>query len=74
MGDRKKIVAIIPARGGSKSIPRKNLVLIHGRPLIDYSIKTALASKAIQRVVVSTEDAQIKTAALASGAEVIDRP
>ncbi|MBV9302337.1 MAG: acylneuraminate cytidylyltransferase family protein [Acidobacteriaceae bacterium] len=73
MGER-KIVAIIPARGGSKGIPRKNLVLIHGRPLIDYSIKTALASKAIQRVVVSTEDAEIKATALAAGAEVIDRP
>ena len=50
------------------------MVRIHGRPLIDYSIKTALESKAIDRVVVSTEDPEIKSVALASGAEVIDRP
>lgn len=73
MKDR-NVVALIPARGGSKGIPRKNLVRIHGRPLIDYSIKTAFESKAIDRVVVSTEDPEIKSVALASGAEVIDRP
>jgi CMP-N,N'-diacetyllegionaminic acid synthase len=73
MRDR-KVVAIIPARGGSKGILKKNLAPIRGRPLIDYSVKTAIESKAIHRVVVSTEDPQIKSVALASGAEVIDRP
>ena len=69
-----KIVGLIPARGGSKGIPRKNLAAIHGRPLIDYSIQHALGSKRIDRVVVSTDDPEIKAVALASGAEVIDRP
>jgi CMP-N,N'-diacetyllegionaminic acid synthase len=70
----RKVVALIPARGGSKGIPKKNLAPIHGRPLIDYSVKTAIESKAIHRVVVSTDDPQIKSVALAAGAEVIDRP
>ncbi len=65
---------MIPARGGSKGIPRKNLVAIHGRPLIDYTISAARRSQLIQRVIVSTDDAEIKNVALASGAEVIDRP
>ena len=50
------ILAIIPARGGSKGIPRKNIRLLRGKPLIAYTIETALSSKYIDRVIVSTED------------------
>ncbi|MDO4784606.1 MAG: acylneuraminate cytidylyltransferase family protein [Propionibacteriaceae bacterium] len=67
------IVAIIPARGGSKGIPRKNLKPIAGRPLIEWTIGQALAVPGL-RVVVSTEDAEIAATAAAAGAEVIERP
>mgnify|MGYP000397295060 CR=1 FL=1 len=53
------VIAIIPARGGSKGIPRKNIVNVNGDPLISYSIRHALNSKIINRVVVSTEDEEI---------------
>lgn len=66
---KKNIVAIIPARGGSKGIKRKNLVTINNKPLIAYSIEQALASKSVNRVVVSTDDEEIKRVALAYKAE-----
>lgn len=69
-----KIVAIIPARGGSKGIPRKNLRPLAGRPLIAHTIDAARLSSAVTRVVVSTDDAEISTVATACGADVIDRP
>jgi len=65
-----KRLAIIPARGGSKGVPRKNLRLLAGKPLIAYAIGTALASRLIDRVVVSTEDAEIARVAEQYGAEV----
>ena len=65
-----EILGLIPARGGSKSIPRKNIRLINGKPLLAYSIGHALASRRITRVVVSTDDAEIAEAARAAGAEV----
>lgn len=68
------IVGIIPARGGSKRTPRKNIKLLAGKPLIAYSIEAALKSKYINRVVVSTEDAEIAGVARQYGAEVIERP
>ncbi|MFQ6027629.1 MAG: cytidylyltransferase domain-containing protein [Dehalococcoidia bacterium] len=64
------ILALIPARGGSKGVPRKNLRLLAGKPLIAYSIETALASQFIDRVVVSTDDAEIASVAQQYGAEV----
>ena len=64
------VVGFIFARGGSKSIPRKNLALLGGKPLLHHAIETALASKWIQRVVVSTENQEIAESALAGGAEV----
>ncbi len=67
-------VAIIPARGGSKGLPGKNLRLLAGRPLLAYSIDAALHCAGILRCIVSTEDPAIRAAALASRAEVIDRP
>ena len=68
------LVAVIPARGGSKGIPGKNLVPLNGRPLIHYTINAARQSKLIERVFVSTEDTLIKVAALECGAEVIEPP
>lgn len=52
-------VAIIPARGGSKRIPRKNIKAFHGKPMIAYSIEAALASGCFDKVLVSTDDAEI---------------
>lgn len=65
-----EVLAIIPARGGSKGIPRKNIVDLYGLPLIAYSIKAALQTKYITRVVVSTEDLEIAKIAEEFGAEV----
>ena len=67
-------LAIIPARGGSKGIPRKNLRLLAGKPLLAYSIEQALASGRVSRVVVSTDDAEIADVARTYGAEVVHRP
>jgi len=68
------IIAIIPARGGSKSVPRKNIRLLCGKPLIVYTIEAALSSKYIRRVIVSTEDLEIAEIAKECGAEVTVRP
>ena len=68
------ITAIIPARGGSKGLPGKNIKDINGKPLISWSIKSALESKLIDEVYVSTEDLVIKKCALEFGAKVDDRP
>jgi len=65
-----KCIAIIPARGGSKRIPRKNIKDFFGKPLIAYSIEVALASKLFDKVVVSTDDEEIASIAKAYGAEV----
>lgn len=65
-----KCVAIIPARGGSKRIPRKNIKAFHGKPLIAYSIEVALASKLFDKVIVTTDDEEIADIAKQYGAEV----
>ena len=69
MYKNKKILAIIPARGGSKRILHKNLVDIHGKPLIYWSITAAKESKYIDTFIVSTDDEAIETAANQFGAE-----
>lgn len=69
-----RVVAIIPARGGSKGIPRKNIRLLCGKPLVAYSVEAALTSASVQEVYVSTEDSEIAEIARANGADVIDRP
>jgi N-acylneuraminate cytidylyltransferase len=69
-----EILAIIPARGGSKRTPRKNVKLIAGKPLIAHTIEAAFKSNYINKVVVSTEDAEIAQVAQAYAAEVIVRP
>ncbi len=63
-------IAIIPARGGSKRIPRKNIKEFHGKPMIAYSIEAAKKSKCFARIVVSTDDDEIAEIAKACGAEV----
>ncbi|MBA6291503.1 NTP transferase domain-containing protein [Colwellia sp. MB3u-70] len=68
-----EVIAIIPARGGSKGIPRKNLRPVAGRPMIYYSIAACIASKAIDVVVVSTDDDEIAVMAERFGAEVLMR-
>lgn len=66
---KNSVVAIIPARGGSKSIPRKNIKPLAGHPLIAYSIAAALEAKRIDRVIVSTDDDEIAAIARNYGAE-----
>ncbi|PHV12486.1 pseudaminic acid cytidylyltransferase [Chitinimonas sp. BJB300] len=63
-------VAIIPARGGSKRIPRKNIKSFHGQPMIAYAIKAARAAGLFDRIVVSTDDDEIAELAASLGAEV----
>lgn len=74
--DKQKLesIAIIPARGGSKSLPRKNIIPLAGKPLIHYTIKVAQKSGHLDRIAVSTEDSQIADIARSCGAEVIKRP
>ncbi len=63
-------IAIIPARGGSKRIPRKNIKLFHGKPMIAYSIEAAVKSGCFDKVIVSTDDHEIAEVAKKYGAEV----
>ena len=65
-----KCVAIIPARGGSKRIPRKNIKDFHGKPLIAYSIEVALKSELFDKVIVSTDNEEIAKIAKNYGAEI----
>ena len=64
------MIGLIPARGGSKGIPRKNLELLDGRPLIVWTIESALASGVFDRLIVSTDDPEIADVARRAGAEV----
>ena len=68
------VVAIIPARGGSQSIRRKNLARLNGEPLVTRAIRQAQAARTVDRVIVNSEDAEIRAVAAAAGAEVMDRP
>jgi CMP-N,N'-diacetyllegionaminic acid synthase len=70
LSERHEVLALIPARGGSKAIPRKNILPVAGKPLIAWSIGHALACPRITRVVVSTDDDEIAAVASAFGAEV----
>jgi len=67
---KKNAIAIIPARGGSKRIPRKNIKLFYGKPLIAYSIEVAISSKLFDKIIVSTDDEEIAKIAKTYGAEV----
>jgi len=68
------ILAVIPARGGSKGIPRKNIKTIAGKPLLVWTMEKAKKSKMIDKYIVSTEDNEIVSIAKDYGAEVIVRP
>jgi CMP-N,N'-diacetyllegionaminic acid synthase len=67
-------LALIPARGGSKAIPGKNVARVGGRPLIAWTIEAARAACSVDRVVVSTDSSEIASVARGLGAEVLDRP
>jgi N-acylneuraminate cytidylyltransferase len=71
---RRSAIAIIPARGGSKGIPRKNLCSLGGKPLVAHSIDAARRARTVERVVVSTDDAEIAAVAARHGADVVWRP
>jgi len=74
MDNKPKILAIIPARGGSKGVPDKNIKQISGKPLLAYTIEAAKRSKYIDRLVISTEDKKIADVAKEFRVQVIDRP
>ncbi|HKY69008.1 MAG TPA: acylneuraminate cytidylyltransferase family protein [Acidimicrobiales bacterium] len=65
-----EVLAIVPARGGSKGIPRKNLVTLLGKPLLWWSVRAALDAETVTRTIVSTDDDEIAAAGEAAGAEV----
>ena len=74
MLDGKRLIAIIPARGGSKSVPGKNVHSLGGKPLLAWSIEVAQQVSDIDRIIVSTDDAEIASVGRAFGAEVYARP
>ena len=71
---KKNVLSIIPARGGSKGIIKKNLQIVGGLPLVVHSINQSLESRIVNRVVVSTDDKEIAWISKKYGAEVIERP
>jgi len=71
---RGRVIAVIPARGGSKGLPRKNLRILAGVPLIVHSIRAAQEAELVDLVIVSTEDVEIADVAEAHGAQVVQRP
>lgn len=72
--DRPSILGVIPARGGSKGVPRKNIREVAGKPLLVWTIEAAQRSTLLQWWVVSTEDPSISDIARSHGAEVLNRP
>ena len=74
MMDDTYIVGLIPARGGSKGVARKNIRLLGGKPLVVYSIDSAKRSRYLDRVIVSSEDAEILAVARAADCDVLERP
>lgn len=74
MIDHERVIAVIPARGGSKAVPLKNIVPLGGKPLIVWSIEIAQAVTPVDRIIVSTDDAAIAAVAVQHGAEVYRRP
>jgi CMP-N,N'-diacetyllegionaminic acid synthase len=74
MMNGERVIAVIPARGGSKSVPGKNIRPVGGKPLLAWSIDVAKQVSEIDRIVVSTDDAQIASVGSAQGAEVYARP
>ncbi|MFC4492751.1 cytidylyltransferase domain-containing protein [Streptomyces ovatisporus] len=73
-GTARRVVAVIPARGGSKGVPAKNLATVGGAPLVTRAVRECLAARLVTDVVVSTDDFGIAAAARAAGAQVVERP
>jgi CMP-N-acetylneuraminic acid synthetase len=65
-----RVLAVVPARGGSKGIPRKNLQLLAGKPLVVHAVEAGLGASRVSRVLCSTDDVEIASVAQAAGAEV----
>ena len=63
-----RVLGIVPARGGSKGIPRKNIRLLGGKPLLQYTAEAARAAKRLSRVILSTDDAEIAEVTLVAAA------
>lgn len=74
IGNCRRIIAIIPARRGSKGLPRKNIKPLLGKPLVAWTIEQAKKSKYIDKIIVSTEDKEIAEISRDWGAEIIERP
>jgi len=74
MLDNMRVIAVVPARGGSKSVPGKNIKHLGGKPLLAWSIEVARRVQAVDRVIVSTDDTLIGDSASRHGAEVYMRP
>lgn len=72
--EKLEVVSLIPVRGGSVRLPRKNIKMLAGKPMMNWTIEASLKSRCIDRTFVSTEDEEIKEIALKAGAEVVDRP
>lgn len=70
----KRVFAIVPARGGSKSVPGKNIKLLGGKPLLSWSIDVAKQVPEIDRIIVSTDDEEIASVGSSAGAEIYTRP
>ncbi|MCZ9344186.1 NTP transferase domain-containing protein, partial [Streptomyces sp. TRM76130] len=70
----RRVLAVIPARGGSKGVPAKNLAPVGGVPLVVRAVRECLASRLVTHVAVSTDDQAIAAAARQAGAEVVLRP
>ena len=74
MYKNKTFLAIIPARGGSKRLPKKNILELNNKPLIAYTIEAGLQSKYIDKVIVSSDDDEILNISRKFGADIIKRP
>jgi CMP-N-acetylneuraminic acid synthetase len=73
-GEGRRVLAVIPARGGSKGVPGKNLAPVAGVPLVARAVRACLAARLVTDVAVSTDDPAIAAAARAAGAEAVLRP
>lgn len=71
---QRRVVAVIPARGGSRGVPGKNVAIVGGYPLVVRAVRAALAARHVDQVVVSTDDENIASLARDAGADVVDRP
>ncbi|MCK5230250.1 MAG: acylneuraminate cytidylyltransferase family protein [Desulfobulbaceae bacterium] len=74
MDDKKEILGLIPARGGSKSIPKKNIISLAGHPMLAYVANAAKKCRTVNRILCSTDDPEIADAARACCVEITDRP